>query len=112
MDLLTFFVFPIAIIIFSIALQKILKNPILVASVIFAAFLIVAFTAFDETFLIAVLIYTIISLITAFLTCIFCNNKEENNVCENISDILDSMSGNNGNNGENSNCGCNRFLRR
>ena len=33
--LLIFFAFPLAVIIISIALQKILKNPILVASIIF-----------------------------------------------------------------------------
>lgn len=113
MDLLTFFAFPIATIIISIALQKLLKNPILVAAFIFAIFLIVAFAAFDETFLIAVLVYTIIALITAFLTCIFCNhNDNENSVCENIADILGNMSENNETNNDNSGCGCNRYGRR
>ena len=41
--LLIFFALPIAVIIISIALQKILKNPILVAAIIFAVFLIVTF---------------------------------------------------------------------
>ena len=41
--LLIFFALPIATIIISIALQKILKNPALVAAVIFAIFLIVTF---------------------------------------------------------------------
>lgn len=111
MDLLTFFAFPIATIIMSIILQKLIKNPLLVAAFIFAIFLIVAFAAFDEAFLVAVLVYTIIALITAFLTCIFCNhNNDENSICENISDILGSMSENNGT-GNDSNCGCNRYRR-
>ena len=105
MDLLTFFVFPIAIIIFSIALQRLLRSPILVAAVVFAAFLIVAFTAFDETFLIAVLVYTLIALITAFIACILGrSNENENSTCENSSDILSNMTDNNSNNGDNTGC--------
>ena len=38
--LLIFFAFPIAVIIFSIVLEKLLKNPIIVASLIFAVFII------------------------------------------------------------------------
>lgn len=87
-NLLIFFALPIATIIFSIALQKILKNPVLVAAVIFAIFLIVTFTAFDETFLVAALVYTILSYITAYLTQLFCRcirnclcNTPETNNC-------------------------------
>lgn len=112
MDLLIFFAFPTATIIISIILQKIIKNPLLVAAFVFAIFLIVAFAAFDETFLIAVLVYTIIALITAFLTCIFCNhNNGVDSTCENIADILDNMTDNNSSNNENNGCGCNRYRR-
>ena len=111
MDLLIYFAFPIATIIISIILQKIIKNPLLVAAFVFAVFLIVAFAAFDEMFLIAVLAYTILALITAFLTCVLCNrNEDENSVCESISDLLSEST--EGNNNGNNNCGCNRYRRR
>lgn len=66
--LLLLFAFPIATIIYSIVLQKIIRCPILVALTIFASFLIVTFTAFDETFLIYTILYTIIAYITAIIT--------------------------------------------
>lgn len=65
--LLIYFVLPIATIIISIALQKILKCPTLVAAIIFAIFLIVTFVINNLNFLIATIIYTIISFITAAL---------------------------------------------
>lgn len=69
---LIFFALPIATIIISIALQKILKCPVLVAAIIFAIFLIVTFTINNLTFLIATIAYTIISFITAVLVRIIC----------------------------------------
>ena len=82
--LLIFFALPIAVIIISIALQKILKNPILVAAIIFAVFLIVTFIVNNLNFLIAAIVYAIISYITAFLTCVitrFLNRCERENSC-------------------------------
>ena len=71
MDLiLLLFVFPIATIIFSIALQQILKNPFLVSAVILAIFLIVTFTVYGITFLIFAIIYSILALITAYIVCL------------------------------------------
>lgn len=108
MNLLLFFAFPIATIIFSIVLQKILRNPILVALTIFAAFLIVTFTAFDESFLIYTILYTILSYITAIITRLarrifrrlLCpQNENENN------DNNDNENQNGDNDG--SGCGCN-----
>lgn len=69
---LIFFALPIATIIISIALQKILKCPVLVAAIIFAIFLIVTFIVNDLTFLIATIVYTIISFITAILVNFIC----------------------------------------
>lgn len=66
--LLLLFAFPIATIIYSIVLQKILQCPILVALTIFATFLILSFAVFDESFLIYTILYTIISYITAIVT--------------------------------------------
>lgn len=70
--LLIFFALPIATIIVSIALQKILKCPPLVSAIIFAIFLIVTFIINNLNFLIATIVYTIISFITAVLVCIIC----------------------------------------
>jgi len=90
--LLIFFAFPIAVIIISIVLQKLLKNPIAVAALIFAIFLIVTFAAFDETFLIATLVYTLLALITALIVKFICeSNNNDNNIC----DILQNILGNN-----------------
>ena len=65
--ILLFFVFPLATIIFAIALQRIFNNPFLVSAIVFAIFLILAFTAFDEEFLIYAIAYAIIALITALI---------------------------------------------
>lgn len=80
--LLIFFALPIATIIISIALQKILKCPILVAAIIFAIFLVVTFIVGNLNFLVAAIIYAIISFITAVLTHIICrilNTYRDNN---------------------------------
>lgn len=74
---LIFFALPIATIIISIALQRILKCPALVAAVIFAIFLIVTFIINDLTFLIATIVYTIISFITAVIVKIICKYLRE-----------------------------------
>lgn len=82
--LLIFFALPIAVIIISVALQKILRNPLLVAAIIFAIFLIVTFVVNNLNFLIAAIVYAIISFITAFITCIICrilNRLERENSC-------------------------------
>ncbi len=81
MDLLIYFAFPIATIIISAILQKVLKNPALVSAFVFAVFLIVTFSAFDEMFLIATLAYTVLSQVTAFIVSRLCNqgNNEVNN---------------------------------
>ena len=79
--LLIFFAIPLAVIIFSIALQKIFKCPFIVAGIIFAIFLIVTFIVDDLIFLVATIIYTIIALITAFIVKIICRILEERNEC-------------------------------
>lgn len=84
--LLLFFALPIATIILAIAAQKILKCPFLVAGVFFAIYLIVAFAAFDASFLVFAVIYTIIAFITAVITKIITNfienNCDNDNVCD------------------------------
>jgi hypothetical protein len=103
MNLLIYFAFPIATIIISAILQKILKNPIAVAALTFAIFLVVTFAAFDETFLIATLAYTVISLITAFIVSQINNNNDNDDSDDEITTC------NNTNN--TTSCGCNRYRR-
>lgn len=106
-NLLIFFAIPVATIILAIVLQKILKCPLLVAATFFAIFLIVTFAAFDESFLVFAILYTLLALITAlivrFICCLIqnsdnsCINGENNCMCEN----------NNSDNDDDNNCGCN-----
>ena len=120
-DLLIFFALPIATIIVSIALQKILKCPPLVSAIIFAIFLIVTFVINNLNFLIATIVYTIISFITAVLVCISCrlirHLREARNSCRcnnnNNSNELLSINSNCGNIEDGnlltiSSCGCNQ----
>ena len=71
--LLLFFAIPLAVIILSIVLQKILKCPWLVTATFFAIFLIVTFAVGDIRLLIFTVIYTIISYITALIFRAVCN---------------------------------------
>ncbi len=84
--LLIFFALPIAVIIISIALQRIFKNPILVALIIFAIFLIVTFVIDNIQFLVATIAYTILSYITAFLTYIIYRFLKEH-ICANNNNV-------------------------
>lgn len=70
--LLLFFALPVATVILAIVLQKILNNPLLVAATFFAIYLVVAFTAFDASFLVYAIIYTILAYITAILVNAIC----------------------------------------
>lgn len=70
--ILIFVVLPIATIIFSIALQKILKCPTLVAAVVFAIFLILTYTVFGTDFIIFAILFAILAFGTAFLVSLFC----------------------------------------
>ena len=83
--LLIFFALPIATVILAIVLQKILKNPILVAATFFAIYLIVAFAIFDASFLICVIAYTVLAYIVAVITKWICRLakmiENQNNSC-------------------------------
>ena len=57
----------------AIVLQKILNNPLLVAATFFAIYLVVAFSAFDSSFLVYTIAYTILAYITAVLVRMICN---------------------------------------
>lgn len=133
--LLIYFAFPIAVIIISYILEKLLNSPMTVASLIFAVFIVVTFAAFDETFLIATLAYTLLALITALISRFFnSKNENESNICEKLNSILNTISENSNNNNNtddddddniceavgqilnnnsnNCSCGCNRYRRR
>ena len=95
--LLIFFAIPFAVIIISIALQKILKCPVLIAAITFAIFLVTTFIVGNLNILVAGIIYTLISFITAVLTCIIykilklnnlnCGFNIENQRCRNCARI-------------------------
>ena len=72
MDLLLFFALPIATIILAVVFQKILKCPLLVAATFFAIYLILAFSAFDESFLVNTIVYTILAFIVASIAQFIC----------------------------------------
>ena len=77
-NILVFFAIPVAIIILSIVLEKQLRSPWQVAAIFFAIFLVVTFAAFDASFLIFAIAYTILAYVTAILTRLICNLIEEN----------------------------------
>lgn len=87
MTVLFFIVLPLATILIAIVLQKILKSPILVALLVFAVYLILAFTAFTTDFLINAIIYTLIAFITAIIVRTICcvqkrlNCNNNNGIC-------------------------------
>ena len=78
--LLIFFAIPLAVIIFSIALQKLLKCSALVAGIVFAIGVIVTFIIGSLIVLAATLVYTLISYITALIVCLInrhCHNNDD-----------------------------------
>lgn len=79
--LLIFFALPIATIILAIVLQKLLRCPVLTAATFFAIYLIVAFAAFDASFLIYVIVYTVLAYITAVIAEFFFSRCRKNIKC-------------------------------
>ena len=101
--ILLFFALPLATIILSIVLQKLLKCPILVAGTFFAIYLVVTYVISSQ-FLIFAIVYTIMAYITAVIARLICNIRERLNKCEN-----DSGAGN-WKNGCRENCYCESSL--
>lgn len=103
--LLVFFALPVAIIILSAVLETFIKCPIKVAAIFFSIFLVVAVAIGDEILLLAVIIYTILSFISAFITRLILNRRE--NICQ-----FPYQLANDTNQSENQcSCGCqNRYL--
>lgn len=119
--LLIFFALPIATIILSIVLEKILRCPILTAATFFAIYLIIAFAVFNASALVFVIIYTILAYITALIAEFFfsrCRRECKNNCCqENDTNNNIALSNEDAQNiayrvarilsSSNNNCGCN-----
>ena len=66
--LLIFFALPIATILLSIVMQKVLDSPILVAITTFSIYLVVTFAIDNIELILGTLVYTFLSFITAYLT--------------------------------------------
>ena len=100
--LLVFIVLPLATFIFSIALRKILKTPLLVSAIGYSVFLIIAFVAFqvDTASIVAAIIYAVIALITALIVNIICSIIDRlcNNRCNNNNNNDSANEGINDNN--------------
>lgn len=107
--LLLFFALPIATIILSVVLQKILRSPVLVAATAFAIYLIITFAVFDETFLIFAIVYTILAFLAAYIAEIFFRRHSNWN-CVNTGNLGTTENNNNENNNvnQNNNCSCQR----
>ena len=127
--LLLFFALPVATILLAIVVEKILRNPFLTAITFFAIYLIVAFAAFDATFLIYAIAYTILAFITAIIAEFFFQRcREQNNNCckwfcrynqsnntitlsdqdiTRIANRLADIQNSNNNNNNNNSCNCN-----
>ena len=108
-NLLIFFAIPFAVVVISIALQKLLRCPFLVAGIIFSTFLVIGFAISNLNIVIAGIIYAILAFITAYLTMLIsrmrCQNQNNNiNNTNNVNNI------NNTSNNINT-CNC-RFNRR
>ncbi len=87
--LLLFFALPVATIILSVVLLKILKCPCLVAATFFAIYLVLTYAVVGSDFLILAIVYTILSYITAIIARAICkiitkiNNCNDCNSCSN-----------------------------
>lgn len=111
-NLLLFFAIPVAVIILSAIFETFICCPLKIAGITFAIFLIVAFSAFDETFLIFVIVYTLLAYFTAWLVKLWC--ERERNL-QSIQDLIDEANLGTSDMNNNSNnywCNCNRRLHR
>ena len=109
-NLLLFFAIPVAVIILSAIFETFINCPLKIAGITFAIFLIVAFAAFDETFLIFVIAYTLLAYVTAWIVKQW--GQRQNNI-QSIEDLINEANAINeaNNNLSNFNCGCRRFLK-
>ncbi len=108
--LLLLFALPVATIIIASVLEWLIKNPIAVAALAFAIYLIVAFAVFDATFLIYVILYTILAFVAAVITRGIINLINNNDDDESSCGCGCSQNSNNNENANNT-CGCNNSFR-
>ena len=73
--LLIFFALPVATIILSVVLETFIHCSIKVAAIFFAIYLVIAFVVGNELFLIAVIAYTILAFISAYITKLICQRE-------------------------------------
>ena len=94
--LLIFFAIPLATIILSIILETLIRCPFKVAGIAFSIFIVLAFAlGCTAVLIVAAIVYTIISFISAFITMIIQNRLEDEDSCSN----------------NNNNCSCNNNSR-
>ena len=124
-NLLIYFALPIATIILAIVLQRLIRNPLAVAAVFFAIYLVVTFAAFDINFLVLAILYTILAYIVALLTKVICELINEHHNCNNHhndtdtvlnvstinTDVLNANTMNEDSNNDDSNCRFNGYNR-
>lgn len=114
--LLLLFALPVATIIIASILETILNCPFKVAALAFAIYLIVAFAVFDASFLIYVIAYTILALISAVITRVIINfiNDDDDEGCGCGCNMINSdISVQNANEANGCGCGCqNRYYGR
>lgn len=91
--LLILFAIPFAIIVFSIIIQKIIDNPILVAFATFSAFLLVAASISNDNYYIYTIVYAIVSYVAAISTKIIESIKSR--CIDNQEDTIDNATTNN-----------------
>lgn len=102
-NLLIFFAIPLATIILSSILETLIHCPFKVAGIAFSIFIVIAFALGGTAELIvAAIIYTILSFLSAFLTRIILNRTDDENENSN------SCGCNNSNNNNNNTCSCRR----
>lgn len=115
--LLLLFALPVATIIIASILETLLNSPIKVAALAFAIYLIVAFAVFDASFLIFVIGYTALALVTAVITRViinFINDDDDDEGCGCGGNMVNSeISAQNTNVTNSCGCGCqNRYYGR
>ena len=119
--LLVFFAIPLAVIVISIALEKLLDCPILVGAIVFSILLLIAVIFSNTIYFILTVIYTLLAFLTAWITKLMykfilglkkCNNNcntRDNNQELTVNGrvrVLDSNNNNQNNSG--TFCGCYR----
>ncbi len=107
--LLIYFAIPLAVIILSAIFETFINCPIKIAGIVFSILLVVAFASFGSEFLVAVIIYTILSYITAFII-----NRYNRRECklQNIENLIINNNEQNNSNNNNENNSTNYYVSR